>query len=157
MEHNILISWGKKETLCVEKYIIEKFRSLFCYIDVMIWTCIDLHSFMFRSHMCGDFLIVLLMHFLIVQAKQQIKKETFWFVSLYNYLLVSKTFFKTDEGRWGSKYTLILYGCSTWILTKFLEKKPGVKYAKMLLFILNKCWKQNPTKQQLYGHLPPIS
>ena len=22
---------------------------------------------------------------------------------------------------------------------------------------LNKCWKQNPTKQQLYSHLPPIS
>ena len=27
----------------------------------------------------------------------------------------------------------------------------------MLPAILNKSWKLNPTKQQLYGHLPPIS
>ena len=27
----------------------------------------------------------------------------------------------------------------------------------MLRAILNKSWKQHPTKQQLYGHLPPIS
>ena len=26
----------------------------------------------------------------------------------------------------------------------------------MLLAILNKSWKQHPTKQQFYGHLPPI-
>ena len=27
----------------------------------------------------------------------------------------------------------------------------------MIRAILNKSWKQHPTKQQLYGHLPPIS
>ena len=27
---------------------------------------------------------------------------------------------------------------------------------RILWAILNKCWKQHPTKQQLYGHLPPI-
>ena len=27
----------------------------------------------------------------------------------------------------------------------------------MLRAILNKSWRQHPTKQQLYGHLPPIS
>ena len=27
----------------------------------------------------------------------------------------------------------------------------------MLRAILNKSWGQNPTKQQLYGHLPPIT
>ena len=28
---------------------------------------------------------------------------------------------------------------------------------RMLRAILNKSWRQHPTKQQLYGHLPPIS
>ena len=27
----------------------------------------------------------------------------------------------------------------------------------MLLAILNKSWRQQPTKHQLYGHLPPIT
>ena len=29
-------------------------------------------------------------------------------------------------------------------------------YTRILRTILNKSWKQQPTKQQLYGHLPPI-
>ena len=29
-------------------------------------------------------------------------------------------------------------------------------YTRMLRAILNKSWRQHPTKQQLYGHLPPI-
>ena len=28
---------------------------------------------------------------------------------------------------------------------------------RMLQAVLNKSWKQHPTKQQIYGHLPPIS
>ena len=35
------------------------------------------------------------------------------------------------------------------------EKLDG-NYIRMPLAILNKSWKQHPTKQQLYGHLPPI-
>ena len=30
-------------------------------------------------------------------------------------------------------------------------------YTRMLHAVLNKSWKQHPTKQQLYGQLPPIS
>ena len=30
-------------------------------------------------------------------------------------------------------------------------------YTRMLQAILNKSWRQNPTKQQLYGHLPSIT
>ena len=51
----------------------------------------------------------------------------------------------------------ILHGCTTWTLTKRLEKKLDGNYTKMLRAILNKSWKQHPTKQQLYGHLPPIT
>ena len=49
-----------------------------------------------------------------------------------------------------------LYGCTTWTLTKRLEKKLDSNYTRMLRAILNKSWRQHPTKHQLYGHLPPI-
>ena len=48
-------------------------------------------------------------------------------------------------------------GCTTWTLTKQREKKIDGNYTKMLRAILNKLWKQRPTKHQLYGHLPPIT
>ena len=38
-----------------------------------------------------------------------------------------------------------------------MEKKLDSNYARMLRAILNKSWRQHPTKQQVYGHLPPIT
>ena len=52
--------------------------------------------------------------------------------------------------------SVLLCGCTTWILTKRIEKKLDGNYTRMLR-AMNKYWKQNPTKQQMYGHLPPIS
>ena len=52
---------------------------------------------------------------------------------------------------------ILLYGCTTWTLTKRIEKKIDSNYTRMLRAILNKSWRQHPTKQQLYGHLPPIT
>ena len=53
--------------------------------------------------------------------------------------------------------SILLYGCTTWTLTKRMEKKLDGNYTRMLRAILNKSWTQHPTKQQLYGHLPPIT
>ena len=53
--------------------------------------------------------------------------------------------------------SILLYGCITWTLTKRLEKRLDVNYTRMLRAILNTSWRQHPTKQQLYGHLPPIT
>ena len=53
--------------------------------------------------------------------------------------------------------SILLYGCTTWTVTKRMEKKLDGSYTKMLQAILNKSWRQHPTKQQLYGHLPPIT
>ena len=50
-----------------------------------------------------------------------------------------------------------LYGCTTWTLTKRLEKKLDGNYTRMLRAILNKSWRQHPTRHQIYGHLPPIT
>ena len=48
-----------------------------------------------------------------------------------------------------SKLLLCLYYC--------LEKKLDKNYTKWLCAVLNKSWNQHLTKQQLYGHLPPIT
>ena len=52
---------------------------------------------------------------------------------------------------------VLLYGCTTWMLTKRRGKKLDRNCIRMLWAILNKFWKQHPIKQQLYSHLPPIS
>ena len=38
-----------------------------------------------------------------------------------------------------------------------MEKNLDSNYTRMLQAILNKSWRQHLTKQQLYGHLPPIT
>ena len=54
--------------------------------------------------------------------------------------------------------SILLYGCTTWTLTKWLRKKRlDGNYTRMLSAILNKSWWQHPTRHQLYGHLPPIT
>ena len=53
--------------------------------------------------------------------------------------------------------SILLYGCTTWTLTKRVEKKLDGNYTRMLRAILNKSWRQHPTRHQLYGHLPPIT
>ena len=52
---------------------------------------------------------------------------------------------------------LLLYRCTTWTLTKQMEKKLDGNYTRTLRAIFNKSWRQRSTKQQLYGHLPPIT
>ena len=52
--------------------------------------------------------------------------------------------------------SILLYGCTIWTVTKRMEKKLDNNYTRKLQAILNKSWRQHPTKQQLYSHLPPI-
>ena len=52
--------------------------------------------------------------------------------------------------------SILLYGCTTWTQTKRLKKLDG-DYTRMLRAILNKSWRQHPTRHQLYGHLPPVT
>ena len=52
---------------------------------------------------------------------------------------------------------ILLDRCTTWMLTKHMEKNLDGNYSRMLQAILNKSWRQHPTKPQVYGHLPPIT
>ena len=54
-------------------------------------------------------------------------------------------------------FQAVTVSCTTWMLIKRKKKKLDGKHKRMLHAILNKSSKQHPTKQQLYGHLPPIS
>ena len=51
--------------------------------------------------------------------------------------------------------SILIYGCTTWTLTKRLERRLDGNYTRMLRAVLNKSWRQHPTRLQLYGHLPP--
>ena len=51
--------------------------------------------------------------------------------------------------------SILLYGCTTWTLTKHMEKKLDGNYTRMLREILNQTWRLHPTK--LYGNQPPIT
>ena len=51
--------------------------------------------------------------------------------------------------------SILRYGCTTWTLTKRLKKKRDSDYTRMLQAILNKSWRQHPTRHQLYGHCLP--
>ena len=42
--------------------------------------------------------------------------------------------------------SILLYGCTTWTLTKRLEKKLDGNYTRILWAILNKSWRQHPHK-----------
>ena len=53
--------------------------------------------------------------------------------------------------------SILLYWCTTWTLTKRLQKRLDGNYTRMLLAILNRSWRQYTSKQQLDGHLPPIT
>ena len=53
--------------------------------------------------------------------------------------------------------SILLYGCTTWTLTKRPKKKLDGNYTSMLRAILNKSWRQHSTRHQLYDHLPPTT
>ena len=51
--------------------------------------------------------------------------------------------------------SILLYGCTTWTLTKRLERRLDGNYTRMLRAVLNKSWRQHPTRLQLMDTCPP--
>ena len=52
--------------------------------------------------------------------------------------------------------SILLYGCTTWTLTKRLERELDGNCTGVLRAILNGSWRQHPAGHQLCGRLPPI-
>ncbi len=53
--------------------------------------------------------------------------------------------------------SILLSVSTTRTLKQREERKREGTYTRMLRAILNKSWRQHPTRHQLYGHLPPIT
>ena len=52
---------------------------------------------------------------------------------------------------------ILLYGCETWTLSKRMEKRLDGVYTRLLMRVKHLSWKQHPTKNIIYGDLPPVS
>ena len=64
---------------------------------------------------------------------------------------IKRDFFQTVE------VFILLYRCTTWTLTKYIEEKLNGNYTRMLSSVLKKLRNQHPTKQQVYGHWSSIT
>lgn len=64
---------------------------------------------------------------------------------------IKKSFFRSTVE------SVLLYGSSTWTLTKNLENTLNGAYTKMLRAVLNVSWKDHVTNKELYGKLLPIT
>ena len=53
--------------------------------------------------------------------------------------------------------SVLLYGSSTWTLTKSMEKSLDGTYTRMLRMALNVSWREHKTNEELYENLPKIS
>ena len=90
-------------------------------------------------------------------------------IDKFTYLGSSVSSTETDINMWLAKaWTAIIWKsdltnkikCSFFqsaVVSILLQKKLDGNYTRMLWAILNKSWRQQPTKQQLYDHLPPIT
>ena len=62
-----------------------------------------------------------------------------------------------DKIKWNffqaATVSIVLDGKNTWMLTKHMDIKLEDYYTRMQRVVLNKSWKQPPTKQQLYEKL----
>ena len=53
--------------------------------------------------------------------------------------------------------SVLLYGSSTWTLTKSMEKSLDGTYTRMLRMVLNVSWREHMTNAESYGTLPKIT
>ena len=148
--------WAKRKVLSLTKAKgkIYKTKSLGHYI-----THLYVH---FSAYHCNMFLIIYLSiylsliiyiyrsgHICSLSIFQYNSLSVIWKSDLTDKM--SRSFFQA------AIVLILLYGCTIWTLTKRLEKKLDGNYTRMFRAILNKSWRQHPTRHQLYGHLPPIT
>ena len=77
------------------------------------------------------------------------KMEVIWKTNLERKLKIN--FFRATVE------TVLLYGCTTWTLTKALERKLDGTYARLIRTALNIKWQTHTTNAVLYGNLPRIT
>ena len=53
--------------------------------------------------------------------------------------------------------SILLYGCETWTLYKRMKKRLDGVYTRSLMRVKHLSGKQHPTKNMIYGDIPPVS
>ena len=139
------------------------YMCVYVYAYICIYVCVHAYIYIFIY-------IYVYMYMYIFVARKMIillvilLADTLWLVNKWkntdSNVTASRAYFGTKINtlflRQSADY-ILLYGCTTWTLTKWLEKKLDGNYTRMLRAILNKSWRQHPRSYQLYGHLPPIT
>ena len=77
------------------------------------------------------------------------KLTTIWKSNLSDNL--KRNFFRATTG------SVLLYGSTTWTLTKSLELKLDGAFTRMLRAALNVSWREHPTNERLYGNIPKLT
>ena len=126
-------------------YIVYIYIYIYIYINAFTWMLIELNSCVLK------------------------KKSSLKFVNQFLYSSRHISSMESDTSIYLAKasatinymeiwsVSVLLYGCTTWMLTKHREKKLDENNTKMQCAILNKSLKQHLTKEKLYAHLHPIS
>ena len=111
------------------------------------------HSFFFNFLAKSRYLSFFLLPFNFTLCSAGTEKNSIRQVLIFFYCCcwLSFSFFEA------AVVSILLYGCTTWTLTKRLEKKLDGNSTRRLRAILNKSWGLHPTRHQLYGHLSPIT
>ena len=92
-------------------------------------------------------------------SRKNITSQLRWDLSYFNQFKILDLLFNYSSKHsffQAAIMSILLYGCTTWMLAK-LEKRLDSNYTRMRWAILNRSWRQHPTKQQLYSHLLPIT
>ena len=155
---------SKKDTLC-----IINMKSKYCWSTLYFGTCecIDLYMWSFTeeaiSTLSGrplifvDQFIYFGSNITSTESDVNIILAKAWnAINRLSIIWKSNQFDKIKwDFCWAAAVSILLYGCTTWMITKGIEKKQDRNKARMLSAV--KSLKQYPTKEQLYGNLPPIS
>ena len=80
-----------------------------------------------------------------------------WLSQLVDFKNATWHFRRTICSKMGFLLFCVNGNTTSWILTKYTEKKLDVNKTELLNVVLNKSWKEYPSKQWLNSHLPPIS
>ena len=89
----------------------------------------------------------------------KIRKALAWFACHKLRTIWSSTLKKSIKIRLfvSTVESVLLYGSSTWTVTKKLEKQIDGVYTRMLRMAQNVSWKEHMTNEELYGSLPKVS
>ena len=120
--------------LNVKGIILKKLNILF-----IVHICLGKYSFSQNSFWIHLYISLFIIHMRLAKAWIAINRlSVVWKSNLT--AKIKRCFFQA------AVMSILLYGCTSWMLTKCMEKKLDGNYTRMLRAELNQSWRQHPTK-----------